>query len=525
MVSAVHGDGVETLNEDGCEPKHTMSPQISPSRKGLLSDDKSPNDFPQNVTTSLSSRLKMLKISPKGHLALPPLGFQPMAKDNKKTLLDYPPTVGSLRKPFKNRLFKDIDWVSVTRMCKQWVRKPLNMALLLWVACVVMSGAILFLVMTGMLNSALPNKAQRDLWFEVNNQIISALFTLMCLYLHPKRFHHLVLLYKWNSKDSSQLRKVYCKNASYKPNERLHMMIVVVLLHINCFAQYGLCGLNLGFRRANRPALGVGICLSIAIASPAIAGLYSTLSPLGKDYECDDDKETSNQLSRQSLEKKFTFATRDEGVIIENKPEWKGGLFSLWEDFRVAYLSLLCCFCVFGWNMERLGFGNMYVHIVTFLLFCTAPFWIFNLAAVNIDNTLVREILGISGIALSVFGLLYGGFWRIQMRKRFNLPSNNSCFSRPNVVVCFQWLFCCWCSLAQEVRTGDSYEIVEDGFYFESHTRLTPLPREGGSLAQFRCDLSYLGCVNSRLAEIKPSSVKDETILEPPVPATICMEV
>ena len=30
--------------------------------------------------------------------------------------------------------------------------------------------------------------------------------------------------------------------------------------------------------------------------------------------------------------------------------------------------------------MSRLGFGNMYVHIATFLLLCLAPFFIFDLA-------------------------------------------------------------------------------------------------------------------------------------------------
>ncbi|KAF9600267.1 hypothetical protein IFM89_005853 [Coptis chinensis] len=46
----------------------------------------------------------------------------------------------------------------------------------------------------------------------------------------------------------------------------------------------------------------------------------------------------------------------------------------------------------------------MYVHIATFLLFCLAPFWIFNLAAVNIDNEVVREALGLIGVVLCVFG-------------------------------------------------------------------------------------------------------------------------
>ena len=59
--------------------------------------------------------------------------------------------------------------------------------------------------------------------------------------------------------------------------------------------------------------------------------------------------------------------------------------------------------------MERLGFGNMYVHIATFMLFCMAPFWIFILAAVNIEDETVRQALVATGIILCLFGLLYGG--------------------------------------------------------------------------------------------------------------------
>ncbi|KAL9227763.1 hypothetical protein vseg_003414 [Gypsophila vaccaria] len=518
-------------NENGCESKSHVNIQISTSRKGLLSDEKSPKDFPEKVS-SLSSKLKLLKISPKANVPSPASGFRKMAKETDEGSFSAPsPVVGSLKKRLKNRLFKDIDWPSMIRLCSEWVRKPLNMALLLWVVCVAVSGAILFLVMSGMLSSALPKKSQRDEWFEVNNQVINALFTLMCLYCHPKRLHHFVLLCRWNSKDVSRLRTIYCKNGCYKPNERVHMMVVVVLLNINCFAQYALCGLNLEYRRENRPAIGVGICLSVAIASPAVAGLYSTLSPLGKDHEYDNDDEAPDHLRRLSLEKRFAFETRDERVILEHNPEWRGGLFSLWEDFRVAYLSIFCCFCVFGWNIERLGFGNIYVHIMTFLLFCTSPFWILNLAAVNIDNDSIREILGISGIALSLFGLLYGGFWRIQMRKRFNLQPNNSCFGKPDIADCVQWLFCCWCSLAQEVRTGDFYEIVEDGLYTrkgcderESNARLTPLPREGGAMARSESELRSYYRVDSKLFKVKPSSFSDETVAEPPIPVKIVVE-
>lgn len=401
---------------------------------------------------------------------------------------------------FRERLHKvfsrKIDWVCLKKICKEWIRNPMNMVLLVWIVCVAVSGAILFLVMTGMLNSALPRKSQRDAWFEVNNQILNALFTLMCLYQHPQRLYHLVLLMRWRPEDISRLRKIYCKNGTYKPHEWAHMMVVITLLNLNCFAQYALCGLNVGYKRSERPPIGVGITISVAIGAPAIAGIYCIVSPLGKDYESEVDEEAQlqiisadtsrpNQLRSKSLERRFSFAFRDEGKIEKNRPQWSGGILDFWNDISSAYLSLFCTFCVFGWNMERLGFGNMYVHIATFLLFCLAPFWIFNLAAININNEVIRQTLGLIGIFLCIFGLLYGGFWRIQMRKRFNLPPNNSCCGKPAVADCASWLFCCWCTLAQEVRTGNFYDIVEDKFcrkHLDKSIQLpiSPLPREDG---------------------------------------------
>lgn len=481
------------VTPNGVKAKTHVSLQVSTSRKGLLTDEISPKEFPDNVT-NFSSKLKLQNLRAKGNMPSPSSGSQGIV------------------------LFRRIEWSSVMFMCKEWIKKPLNLVLLIWITCVVISGAILFLVMTGMLNHVLPKKSQRDLWFEINNQIINALFTLMCLYQQPKRFHHLALLCRWNPKDIAYLRKIYCKNETHKPKERAHMMVVVILLHLNCFAQYALCALNLGYKRSNRPIIGVSVCLSVAIISPAIAGLYSMLSPLGKDYECDVDEEAPTHLRRKSLE------LGEELGTLESKPGWRGGLFHLWEDFTGAYLSIFCFFCVFGWNMERLGFGNMYVHIATFLLLCFAPFWIFNLAAVNIDNDAMRAIIGISGIVLCFFGLLYGGFWRIQMRKRFKLPPNNLCFGKPGFADCFQWLFCCWCSLAQEIRTGDFYHIVDNRFRRkqmgdkddDGHTPLTPLPREG--VADFESSV----WMDSSLSNMRPSILKDD-IMKPPSPSTMRM--
>lgn len=485
------------LTENGNNSK-VASLDISISRKGLLNDDKS-NTGKEDRLKVIPSRLNILKFNSSGSLASPSAKFRQIAEERDQKSRSVPSSTSQgFRERFNGILAKKIDWASLWNMCRSWIKNPFNMALLLWISCVAVSGAILFLVMTGMLNGVLPKKSQRNAWFEVNNQILNALFTLMCLYQHPKRFHHLLLLCRWRPMDIITLRKVYCKNGSYKPNEWAHMMVVVVLLHVNCFAQYALCSLNLGYKRSERPAIGVGICLSIAIAAPAIAGVYSIVSPLGREYDSEFDEETQSQIltngtshpsRRMSLEKRFSFASRNEQRIVEHAPVWRGGIFDIWDNIFIAYLSLFCSFCVFGWNMERLGFGNMYVHIATFLLFCTAPFWIFNLAAVNIGNEIVRQALGLTGVVLCLFGLLYGGFWRIQMRKRFNLPANNTCCGKPAIADCTQWLFCCWCSLAQEVRTADFYDIVEDKFcrkqmYESNQPTLSSIACEDG--VQFR---------------------------------------
>ncbi|KAL5076665.1 hypothetical protein RYX36_015649 [Vicia faba] len=374
------------------------------------------------------------------------------------------PHSNGLKLRFHRMFAQKLEWNSVKKMCVEWIKNPMNMALFAWIVCVAVSGAILFFVMTGMLNNVLKTKSERNTWFEINNQILNALFTLMCLYQHPKRFHHLVLLCRWRTNDISTLRMIYCKNGTSKPHEWRHMMVVVILLHVNCFAQYALCGLNLGYTRSQRPTIGVGITISVAIATPAIAGFYIILSPLGKDYDCEKDEESQDQITKP-FEKKYAFASKDqqgEVIELESRPNWSGGILEIWHDISVSFLSLFCIFCVFGWNLERLGFGNMYVHIATFMLLCMAPFWVFVLASGNIDDDNVRIALIAIGIILCFCGLLYGGFWRIQMRKRFNLPAYDFCFGKPSVSDCTLWLCCCWCSLAQETRTGNSYDILED---------------------------------------------------------------
>ncbi|RLM69292.1 hypothetical protein C2845_PM17G00540 [Panicum miliaceum] len=62
--------------------------------------------------------------------------------------------------------------------------------------------------MTGALNSAVPDASRRRRWTEAANQVLDALFTVMCVYQHPRLCQHLALLFRWRDADARELRGV-----------------------------------------------------------------------------------------------------------------------------------------------------------------------------------------------------------------------------------------------------------------------------------------------------------------------------
>ncbi|KAL9685489.1 hypothetical protein QQ045_022939 [Rhodiola kirilowii] len=354
-------------------------------------------------------------------------------------------------------------------LCKKWFEEPLNVALFVWLCVVAVCAIAFFLSLTGTLDKVLRKQSFIDLSFEVPNQILNALFTLLCIYMHPKRFYHLFLLCRWRPEDVTILRKEYCKDGSRKHNERTNMIIVVVLLHVNCFAQYALCGLNMGLKKSDRPVPVLATCLVVSVAAPITAVIYMNQSSLGQDHEqvLPADVEAQSDQKGHKIERNSVSVSKKElKTVEEKKPKWVGSLANICEDKSAASLSFFCCFCVFGWNMERLGLGNMYVHITTFLLICTSPVWIFYLASARIENEAFSRGMQLLGVLLSLLGLLHGGIWRIKMRKKYNLPPDDVCCAKPALADCAKWLFCCWCSLAQELRTANYYDTVEDTISF-----------------------------------------------------------
>ncbi|XP_010922666.1 uncharacterized protein [Elaeis guineensis] len=448
--------------------------------------------------------------------------FKRTVNKREEISISIPSPVGT-RRHFHIHFIRKINWSSLFNICKQWLKNPMNIALLIWFLCVAVSASMLGLLLLGLLNKAFPTTSSRNHWIEINNQVLNALFTLMSIYQHPNLFHHFILLCRWRSEDIIMLRKIYCKNGAYRPHEWAHMMVVVVLLHITCFAQYTLCGLYWGYSSKQRPEFAENFFFALGIASPVFAGLYTVYSPLGR--ECDSDSE-SDEESQSKVSGNDAKQSNKVGLklyerrIVISEPEWVGGLFDCSDDITVGYVSFFCTCCVFGWNMERLGFGNMYVHIFTFLLLCVAPFWIFSISALNIHNIVIGDTVGIAGILLCVFGLLYGGFWRIQMRKKFKFPGNKICCGSASMTDYVQWMFCWACSLAQEVRTGNFYDIEDDSLYRklldgdeESQPALDHPPHDGGSSPAIASDCSS-PLPTSCIAE-SPTSARGEECSSP----------
>ncbi|XP_052138202.1 uncharacterized protein LOC127756854 [Oryza glaberrima] len=351
-----------------------------------------------------------------------------------------------------------INWSSVRSATKDWITNPMNIAMLLWLLCVAVSGAMLVLLLLGLLDGAFPTPAARNHWIEINNQVLNALFTLMSLYQHPVLCHHLFLLCRWRPADAADLRAAYCKDAAGpRHGERAHMAVVVALLHLTVVCQYVLCSLYWGYTKKTRPELVENGFFVLGVAAPVVAVVYTVCSPLGKDnlyceLACHDAFGSVTQ-----------HPTKGHAAVVE--PEWAGGMFDCGGDATAWWLSLSCTFCVFGWNMERLGFGSMFVHTATFVLLCFAPLWVMGVSALHIHDVVIGDMVGGAGALLCVCGLLYGGYWRIQMRERFGLPASAACCGSPSVTDYARWLFCWPCALAQEVRTASLYHIDGETFY------------------------------------------------------------
>ncbi|KAI4312102.1 hypothetical protein MLD38_036954 [Melastoma candidum] len=131
---------------------------------------------------------------------------------------------------------------------------------------------------------------------------------------------------------------------------------------------------------------------------------------------------------------------------------WEGEALDCLEDRRLA-LQSACCPCYrFGKNMSRAGFGSSFVqgtfHLV--LVLCALG------NAVAFATTRRHYFLYLA-VSFTLSVAAYLGFFRMLMRKKFNIKGSDSYLDD-----CFYHLIFPCCTLSQEARTLEMNN-VQDG--------------------------------------------------------------
>ncbi|KAL2620064.1 hypothetical protein R1flu_000269 [Riccia fluitans] len=168
----------------------------------------------------------------------------------------------------------------------------------IWSWTVGISLTLLIVVAFGLLDAVIPTDIiSKATLIEVLNQIVTTGFTMLCLYVHPERCCHAYMLYRWSPSDIQKLREAYSKNATKKPHEWVHFLVIVIMLQLNCIGQYALFILNVVYIAEERPPVHVLSWLAVALGCAIGAGVYKNHSPLGRDYEVAPTA-PSNELKR-----------------------------------------------------------------------------------------------------------------------------------------------------------------------------------------------------------------------------------
>ncbi|GJP42329.1 hypothetical protein CLOM_g1905 [Closterium sp. NIES-68] len=384
-------------------------------------------------------------------LSAPPPDISPGAKHKKKRRLKVKlPGIGEL------------SWKQMWLDSMEWMSNPINAASFFW--CILATFAFVIVVMCelGLMKTYIPDHETLEEVKEVSTQILNALFVLMCLIWHPVFMRDVLLLIRWKPKDKWEIRGEYCKEGKRKPNDRTHMAIVVFWLQLTCWATYAFAAVFLVYPMGERPMELLLITTVVSFIAPAFAFLHLLLSPLSKDYDIVRVGE-GDQAKVQMYQRSASFMVSHTKV---EDAQWAGSVFpGCCSDTRIACLSFFFPFCMFGYNMERLGFGHRVVHTFMFIIMLVGPVFIFELCAAAVHLHVSKNIIFYFGIAIAITGLGYGGAWRVKIRETYNLPGSRWwCGSKRLTDIC-TWMWCCCCALCQEVRTADQYQVVENSFY------------------------------------------------------------
>ncbi|CAI5947152.1 unnamed protein product [Closterium sp. NIES-64] len=390
-------------------------------------------------------------LPPTTELSAPPPDISPGATNKKKRRLKV-----------KLPAIKDVPWKGMFLYAMEWMSNPINAASFFW--CVLATFAFVIVVMCelGLMKNYIHDHETLEEVKEVSTQILNALFVLMCLIWHPVFMRDVLLLIRWKPKDKWEIRAEYCKDGKRKPNDRTHMAFVVFWLQLTCWATYAFAAVFLVYPMGERPMSLIIVTTVVSFAAPAFAFLHLLLSPLSKDYDIVRVGE-GDGAKVQMFQRSATFMVSHTKV---EDAQWAGSVVpGCCSEPRVACLSCFFPCCMFGYNMERLGFGHRIVHAMMFVIMLIGPVLIFELCADAVHADLSKNVLFYLGVAIAITGLAYGGAWRVKIRETYKLPGSRWwCGSRRLTDICI-WVWCCWCALCQEVRTTDQYQVVENSFY------------------------------------------------------------
>ncbi|GAV67419.1 PLAC8 domain-containing protein [Cephalotus follicularis] len=131
---------------------------------------------------------------------------------------------------------------------------------------------------------------------------------------------------------------------------------------------------------------------------------------------------------------------------------WEGHVIDFFDDRRLAIESA-CCPCYrFGKNMRRGGFGPCFIQGTVYLILVVSV-----LLNIGVFVVTKRHCFLYLGVAFTISIGAYLGFFRGQIKKKFNIRDSDSLWND-----CFHHLICPCCTLAQESRTLEMNN-VQDG--------------------------------------------------------------
>ena len=189
-----------------------------------------------------------------------------------------------------------------------WIKSPINKLVLAWLLCVIVSGALLFMVLVGMITFS--SEHTKGMWDEVTSQILNGLFTLKAIAVQPARAFGLYQLVtaksahtmrtheRGNSASadlapaakkgsfSAQVRKSNASTASASAAvkrlgrglNRSEAIVFFLLLNINCWAQYVMAGFMWGYQNellgGTRPMIAIALALPISFFAEIAASVW-----------------------------------------------------------------------------------------------------------------------------------------------------------------------------------------------------------------------------------------------------------